>query len=156
MKYIVSLFIAIFILISCGANSERKITESDVLKMLNDMEESVKAQNVDQLMSHFSEDATMTLDMPENMGGKLKADVQEYRSMLKQSWALPAKFTYEVKDVFIEVDADGLSATASDTTIETIEMNGQVIASAKTEEYIEIISKDGKPVIVKLYGKFVH
>lgn len=156
MKYTISLLVTLFMLVSCGANTEEKITESDVLEMINSMKEAVKFQNADQLMSHFSPDARMTFDMPENMGGKIEAGVQEYQSMAKQSWALPAKYTYEVKDVYIEVDLDGLSATVRDTTIETMEMNGQIILSTQSEEHIDIISKDGKPLIVKLYGKVVN
>lgn len=76
--------------------------------------------------------------------------------MTKQGWALSAKYTYEVKDVHIDVAPDGLSATVSDTTIETMEMNGQIIFSMQSEEHVEIISKDGKPSIIKSYAKAVN
>lgn len=155
MKYIIPVIVALCILVSCDASSEKKITEYDVQQMMSRMAEAAKSQNIDRFMSSFSEDAMMTFDMPESMGGKMEVGVQEYRSMLKQNWALPAKFTYEIMDVRIDVDPGGLSATASDRMIETMEMNGQVIISLQSEEHIEIISKNGKPLIVKFYGKLV-
>lgn len=156
MKYITPLIVALLILISCDASSETKITKYDIQEMISNMEEAAKFQNAEQLMSNFSEDAMMTFDMPESMGGKMEVGVQEYLSILKKNWALPAKFTYEVMDVRIDVDPDGLSATLRDRMIETIEMNNQVIISLQSEEHIEIISKDGKPLIVKFYGRLVN
>ncbi len=153
MKYVKYALAIIFVLVSYGINADARITEGDVLKMINEMEQAVISQDADKLMSNFSKDAKITLDMPTNMGGKMELDVNKFKLMLKESWAMPAKFTYEVKDVQISVDPDGLHATASDITIETIEMNGKIVASSRSKERIEIISKEGKPIITSLYGK---
>lgn len=141
--------------VSYGVIAEAIISESDVRKMLSEMEQAVISQDADRLLSNFSTDAKITLDMSANMGGKMEVNVKNYKSMLKQAWAMPAKFTYEVKDIQINVEPDGLHATASDVIIETIEVNGKVIASSRTRERIKIISKEGKPIISSLYGKLV-
>jgi len=144
---------ALLILFSFGAIADTGLTEGNVRKILGLVEQAVISHDAEKLMSHFSDDAKIVLELPENMGGKVEFDVDSYKSMLKQSWAMPAKFTYEVRDIKINIDPKGDRATVSDVTLETIEMNGQIIASSKAVENIEIINKNGKPLITSIFGK---
>ncbi|RDE19674.1 nuclear transport factor 2 family protein [Motiliproteus coralliicola] len=129
------------------------MTENDVRKMLNQMEQAVLSHDADKLISYLADDAEIILELPANMGGKVTLNVDSYKAMLKQSWAMPANFTYEVRDIEINMGPNGHRATASDVTLETVEMNGQIIASSETVETIEIIYKEGKPLITSIHGK---
>ncbi len=128
------------------------MTETDIRNMLKLMEHSVISRDVEGLMSHLSEDAEIMLEMPESMGGKMELDVNSYKSMLAQSWALPAKFTYEVRNINIRMGPEGKTASASDTTLESVEINGMVISS-KSEEQLTIVSDNGKPLITGIVAK---
>lgn len=141
-----------FVLSSCDVNTEAKITEENVLNMLIKMEQAAISHDIPSLTENISENAIITMDMPSNMGGKQTFTLGSYKEMLKQGWEMPAKSTYEIKDIQISVASDGMSATATDITVETVEMDGKVI-SAEIAERIEIISENGKPVITSIYGK---
>lgn len=153
MNYLKNILLSISMLVSFSVIADSGMTEDDVQKMLNQMEKAVLSHDADKLISHLTDDAIIILELPANMGGKVNLDVDSYKEMLKQSWAMPAKFTYEVKNIEINVDPSGDRATASDVTLETIEMNGQIIASSRTIEKIDIVQKDGKPLITRIHGK---
>lgn len=138
---------------SLNSLAETPLTQLSISHMAKMMEEAAKEHDTEKLISHFTKDAQITLDMPANMGGKMVLGVNQYEKLLKQGWAMPAKFTYETKDLIITVASDGKSATATDLTIETIEINGKVIMSSKSREKITIISLNGIPKITTLYGK---
>ena len=153
MKLIKYSLIVILSLFSLNLFAETSLTEQSVSKMLKVMEEAVKAQDAENLISHFSKEAKITFEMPANMGGKMEMDVTGYKSILLQAWALPAKYTYDSQDLVITVASDGKSAIATDVTIETLEVNGKVIMSSKTREDVTVKLFNGIPKITDLYAK---
>lgn len=93
MKLIKCSLIIILSLVSQNLLAETPLTEQSVSNLLRKMDEAAKAHDAESLMSHFSQDAKIIFDMPVNMGGKMEMGVTDYKSMLKQGWAMPAKFT---------------------------------------------------------------
>ena len=106
-----------------------------------------------ELVSYFADDAVIIMDLPEQMGGKIEATVAQYAAMLKQGWAIPATYTYDVSDVKIDINANGQAAVVSDTTNETMQMDGQILAKTSTRETIDVILNNGSPEIIRFYGK---
>ena len=147
------LLVLFYFLVACSA--ETTLNTGSVNQMLDDMLESVQKKDADKLVSYFTADAVIILDVPPKMGGKREINKSQYAQMLKEGWATPAKFTYEVKDIKIKISKDKKKATVSDITLETVEMNGKIVAKAKTQETMEIVLSDGKPEIKSLYGKIL-
>jgi len=135
------------------AYAEKRLSERSVSNMLKTMEKSAKSHDAETLMSFFSKNAKIILDMPAKLGGKTVMGVSKFTDMLKQSWGMKAEFTYETRDVVISIAADGKSAIATDLTLETVSIGGKLIMSTKTKEKITIELIDGKPLIMELYGK---
>jgi hypothetical protein len=133
--------------------AETTLTEASVNKMLNDIQTTVIDKNLTGFASYFTKDSTITIVMPENMGGTSTIGKQEYLRMLEQGWALPAEYTYEIRDIKINVAPDGQSAIATDVTLETVAMDGKVVASTRSYETINIVLHDGGPKIKALRGE---
>jgi len=151
MKYTKSIFLLVVFWVSCSLSAET-LTKESVSDLLTKVEESVQARNPELLVSYFTDNVEVTMVMPKNMGGTLKANKQQYKEMLKQGWAMPGKYTYEVRDIKITVSKDSKSAVVTDLTVESIEIGGQKIES-KSRERIEVVVQNGKPLIQKIYGK---
>lgn len=143
----------VFNLVTSNLLAEEKLTEESIKKIFSGMEQAVESQDAKQLASYFSKNAKILISMPENMGGEMEMSVSEYETLLEQTWALPATFAYEVKDIEIDIAPDGKSAVATDLTIESIEMNGETLFSSKTKERIEIELFQGEPQITELSGQ---
>lgn len=153
-RYLLVILFALcsFVLSACSTESGAKITEESVRNMLTQMEQAAVAHDVGMLTKHIAADATITFDLPAAMGGKQEISLGDYKEMLTQGWSMPATYTYEVKDIQVSVASDGMSATATDVTIETVEMDGQMM-STETNERLEITADNGKPIITSIYGK---
>lgn len=151
MKTIKSIFLLILLFISSAVLADT-LTLSSVGKFIDKVQSSARARDAELLTSYFTPDATITIEMPRNMGGTLKLNKTQYKEILKQGWAMPGKYTYEVRDLEITLAKDQQSATVKDLTVETIEVGGQVVSS-KSRETINIIVSDGTPLINSIIGK---
>ena len=134
--------------------ADTALTEEIVRKTIDAMQAASEKQDADKVISYFSQSAKVVIDMPSNMGGKMSLSTSQYKAMLELGWALAAegKYTVEVRDINISVQADGQSATVTDIVIETMEVGGQKISS-KTYETITFKSEQGKPIVTNVYGK---
>ena len=144
-------YVLIFmLLLGCGNQSPTQVAIED---MLTEMEAAVKAQDVPRLMSHFAADARIVMSMPAALGGDIDIKPDDYEAMLTISWAIPAEYSYEVKDVNIELEADQTQATVTDTVYEKMSMEGEVMMSTKTAQTLLVELVDGKPQIKSLRGE---
>lgn len=151
MTNIKAAFILLLFLFSCNLYSST-LSESSVSDLISSVQESVQEKNIAQLVSFFTEDAKITIEMPRNMGGTITLSKTQYKDMLKQGWAMPGKYTYEVQNITITISPDSKTAVVTDVTIETIEVGGQVIRST-SQETLNIVVEKGRPMIKRLYGK---
>ena len=122
------------------------LTESSVNHFLTQIQQSVNAKNADKLSHYFTDDVSITIELPEHMGGTSTIDKTEYTAMLKQGWALPASYTYEVKDIVIAIAKDKKSAVVTDVTIENISIGEQTLSSTSYET-LNIIATNGNIMI---------
>lgn len=150
MKFLRFIFIfSCLFLVSC---SEKQAAESAIENMLDEIQAAVEAQNAQQLLSHFSANARIQFTASPELGGDMDLGVKEYGLLLELSWSLPAEYDYTVKDVEIIV-ADGLNhAVVTDKTYEKVSMQGKVVLSTMTEQTMDVVFLDGKPLINKLQG----
>ena len=119
--------------------------------MLNDMKTAVDQHDATALVSHFAQNANITLVLPADAGGTMHLSPEQYREMVAQSWKAQSSSTYRVSNVVIKVSADGQTATASDTTTETLQVYGQTFSSV-ADERMKIVVVNGKLRITSLYA----
>ena len=153
MNFIKPSIVLFLLLFSFGLTAETTLNTESVNKLLNNIQESVRKKDADKFATYFTDDAKITIEMPSNMGGTMNLNMTQYIKMLKEGWALPAKYTYEVKDIRIKISQNKNSATVNDVTLEKIEMNGKIIASSESIETMTVVISNGTPKIKSLYGK---
>jgi ketosteroid isomerase-like protein len=135
------------------AHAQTPLTEARVVAIFHEMESAVRGKDVSGVVRHFAPDAIIRLVMPRSAGGQiLELSVAEYAKMLGDGWAMAAESTYAVEDIAIEISADGRSAEVSDTTVETMKVQGRTI-SARTRERFSVESRGGRLVITRLTGQ---
>jgi len=152
MNHIKNTIFLVLLFVTFSISADTLLSKSSVNELMDNIQEAVHAQDVEALSSFFTEDASIIVEMPKNMGGTLKLKTDQYKEMLRQSWAMSAKYTYDVKNIEIKISQDKKSATVTDLTIETVEMMGQTIKS-KSYETMNVIISGGTPKINNLYGK---
>jgi hypothetical protein len=102
---------------------------------------------------HFAPDAVIRLVMPPSAGGQtLEMGVADYARMLEDGWAMAGDSSYAVEDIVIEISADGRSAEVSDTTVESMRVQGRTISS-RTRERFSVEARGGKLVVTRLTGQ---
>ena len=146
----ISLFLLFF---SCVAHSEVKLTHQNVSKFLEQMISVVNEKDADKLISFFSSDAKIHLDLPDNLGSKMELSLEKYKKILKFGWGLQVKSFYEVRDIEILINNKENTAIVKDLTIEHLENDGKIIIASVAEETLEIVILNGKPKIISLYAK---
>lgn len=135
------------------AQAQTPLTEARVVATLDQIESAVRDKDVSGVVRHFAPDASIRLVMPPSAGGQiLELSVAEYAKLLRDGWAMAAESTYAVEDIQIEISADGRSAEVSDTTVETMKVQGQTLSS-RTRERFSVESRGGRLLITRLTGQ---
>ena len=78
-----------------------------------------------------------------------RIDREQYLDMIRQGWEVLEDYSYQRKDVVINISTDGTSAESNSTIIETVSVGGKKMVS-KVREYARYRIEDGRPVIVRL------
>jgi hypothetical protein len=133
--------------------AETNLTQASISEMLVVMQVAAENHNAEGVVKNFSPDAEITFDMAKEYGGRIVSSVSEYKEMLIKGWAMPAEFTYEMKDELIVIAPDSKNAVVTDTVIETVTINGKKIMTSTAQEKVEIEFSEGKIIITSLYGK---
>lgn len=147
-----NVILVILLIISFNLSADTVLNHASVNQLIMNVQESTKKQDVNKLASYLAEDATITIVNLSNAGDTMNLTKTDYINMLKLNWALSAKFSYEVKNINIIISENEKSATVSDFTIETVEMDGKIIASSQSQENIKIIISGGVPKIQSIHS----
>ncbi len=127
-----------------------KLNKQDISDFSDSLQQAVKNQDVDELMSHFSSDAKIQMNMPEYLGGTLEMALKDYKAMLAISWSISADFTYEIKDTTTSLGKSGETAILKETILETMAIDGEVMTSTSSIQTSKIVLVSGKPKIVSI------
>jgi hypothetical protein len=101
---------------------------------------------------YFTDDAHITLTMPEAYGGQtLHLTREQYRERIDQAHAQVTRCRYERRDTKIAIDPCGQTALVTATLVETAEV-GDLVLRSKTQATSRFALKEGKPVIVSTHG----
>jgi hypothetical protein len=74
---------------------------------------------------------------------------EQYLDFIEEGWARVRDYTYQRKDVVVNVVPDGSMAQSFSTVIETFSVDGRNMKS-KVREYARYALEDGRPVIVHI------
>ena len=146
----VLMLLTLLMFVASQVFAETKLTEKSVYEFAESLQKTVNKQDVDGFMSHFSADAKIQMNMPENLGGTINTTLKDYKAMLVLSWGMPAEFTYEIKDTSTSIGQDGKSATLKETVLETMAMDGEMMTSTSSVQTSKIVLVSGKPKIISL------
>ncbi|TQV88389.1 DUF4124 domain-containing protein [Aliikangiella coralliicola] len=124
-----------------------------VERLLRNLEAASKARNANRLISYFTPDADITLDLPANLGGKQKMSVSKYKETLVLGWSVPGNISAKMEDVVITLSEDKKSAYVTATVVESLEMDSNVIMSTRATEQLTVVIKNGVSLIDKMYVK---
>lgn len=152
MKHIKSIFLLILLFVPFSLSAETLLNKSSVSELIENVHNAASVRDADKLASYFTDDISITIEMPTNMGGTQKLNKEQYKKNVKDSVAMYKKYTYDVKGIDIKISPDNKSAIVTDLVLETVEVNGRTI-STKSHEIINIVISDGVPKINNVYGK---
>lgn len=146
--------LSLVLLSACGGSPDFELTEGSVKALIDSVEVAVKNKDANAVASHFTQDAVITMNMPNELGGDQVWSVDEYRTMLEHGWAapMPMTTTHEMKDLNITIH-DANNAFVTDTMIEKVTMNGNVIMSTRTEEETVVVIESGSAKIKSVRGR---
>lgn len=150
---ITRIFAVFLLLISTQATAVTRLSQATIDAMLIQIQQAAQAKDAASLIAHFDPKATIILDMPAELGGKIKLDVAQFKANLQQAWATPAEFSYQTNPAEVAIAADGLSANTRYTSVESIRLNGLLLLSTHTQQQMQIHIRNGQPAISRLYGK---
>jgi len=142
-------FAVLAILFAGNSIAEQALTQESITKVLDSVQTAALKHDAEGVIAHLSPSAEIEIEV---MGFKTTLSVSEYKGMLVQGWATPAKYTYEVRDIVISINPDGKTAKVTDVTIETVELDGKTI-SAKTYQTTMFALENGVPTVTRLSAR---
>lgn len=148
---LISALITATVLSVSHADASTVLTETSVGAMVDAIQEAARNADADGVVAHFADGAQITLDMPQELGGKMELSVNQYRGLMKMSWSVVTGYAYHVKEKTITVKDGGMTATVNSVVVETMDVNGES-TTQHTNETLEIKLQDGEPKITRAYA----
>lgn len=140
-------------LLAPAARADQAVTEARIRGLFAQIESAVRSKDANGVVRHFAPDAVIRLVMPPAAGGQtLELGVQQYARMLEDGWAMAGDSTYAVEDVVIRISPDGRTARVSDTTVESMNVQGRTISS-RTREHFAVEARGSRLVVTELTGE---
>jgi len=152
MNSIKSIILFSLLFVSFNLSAETLLNKSSVSELVANVHKYAGIKDVDKVTSYLTDDASIVLEMPQNMGGTHNLNKDQYKKNLKEGFAATTNYTYDVKDIDVKISQDKRSATVTNTILETYEINGRIISSTAHEIFTIIIS-DRTLKINRVYGK---
>ena len=117
-----------------GCSRERKITESEVLELMNKVEAAAKIHDPVAITDNMSEkvEIKVTNSAPGNTQTS-RFNRDQYRNVLLQTYAGGSNYTYSRQRTLVEISPDGKTAIVMAEVLESIMVNGRLIRSISAE-----------------------
>jgi len=142
---------------SGAASADSGMTQATLKQTVDQMIEAVDKQDVDAFSVYFVADAKIAIQLPPELGGEIyQPSLASYLEDLRATWAElkqgNGKYSHEMRDINITIDADGQHATVTDTTVETIELDGQTLTT-ESDTVTRFVWSKGAPMVSEMQGK---
>ncbi len=127
-----------------------KITADDVRQVITATDLASEHHDSDEIGRYLGKSFFKYVDVPGSSPPvTARVDRTQYLEMIRKGWKTLEDYSYQRKDVVINVAPDEASAESNSTVVETISMNGQKMVS-KVREYARYKMEDGRAVIVRI------
>lgn len=152
-----TLFGLLLFTFATAASADSGITRAHLKQTIDQMIAAVDKQDVDAFSAYFVSNAKITIELPAELGGETyQPTLAGYLADLRSTWDElkqgNGKYTHEMRDIKITIDADGKHATVTDTTLETIELDGQKMTT-ESDTITHFVWFKGTPMVSEMYGK---
>jgi hypothetical protein len=140
---------------SCSGGT--KITESEVLDLLNKIELAAKNKDAEAVVANMSEKAEIKATVTTaGQTQTLKYNRDQYREFLKNSFVQLNNYTYSRQNTRVKIAPDGRTAIVTEEISESMTFNGQTIRTLSSE-VASLAIEDGKIVTryIEIIGKQV-
>ena len=154
MNLIKSAILFSLLFFSYSLSAETLLNESTVSKFIEKVTHAAKAKDVDKLTSYLSDDISMTLEIPKNMGGTQKFNKEQFRNKYKESTVHLKNYTYDLNVTDTRISQDKKNAIVTGKIHETYEENGMTV-SIKGSYRLNLIVSNGTIKISNHYGKLL-
>lgn len=146
------LLLAASLLFAAHAAAEPPLTEERILEVVRQIEAASVSRDLPGLVRHLAPEAVVRIEMSPEAGGQvMELDRDQYAKVLSQGWAASSTIRYEVRDVRTKIAADGRSAEATSTVLETMRVQGQTLRS-RTRERARFVSRGGRVLVTHVSG----
>ncbi len=124
------------------------LTKADLEAWLKDVDQAAVNKSVEVIGSIMAEDMKIVVkNLPSESGPKtMEMNKSDYMKGLKATWENVKDYTYERRDVVIEIDNEGKKAVISSNIAESMLMQEQKVSTV-TKEKAEVELRDGRPVV---------
>jgi len=127
-----------------------RITADHVRQVIAAVDLASEKRDVDGIGIYLGKGFFKYIDVPgSDFPVTARIDKEQYLEMIKHGWETIDDYSYQRKDLVINVASDRASAESNSTVIEIVSTNGQEIVS-KVREYARYRIEHGKPVIVRI------
>ncbi len=131
-----------------GCSGEKKLTEQDVLDVMNKMDTAAENKDSDALIANLSEkvqiNATVTIIGKTPQSSTYTRD--QYQNLLKGVFSAATNYLHERKNIQVKISSDGKTAIVTSELAESVTMDGQIIKSIETS-VASFVKENGKLVV---------
>jgi hypothetical protein len=131
-----------------------RLTREGIDLFLNALDEAVRRKDVDGVLRHMTQDATITIHLkhgPQQQMALLTRE--EYRKTLAMSFAFPSANDFSRTNTSVSLASDERSAKVSFKSTETLRQANREFKT-EGEETLVLTIRDGKPMITSLEQTF--
>jgi hypothetical protein len=139
------------VLVAPWTQAAEILTQDSVKRLMESVYTNIGKQDPKSVVRDFTNDAQITLDLPERLGGHIKMNIERYQAMLRQTFAIASHYEFEVRNTKIYISSDQRTATVTEEIHEKMQSNGITIVSSTTQTANIVLDAD-KPKLKKLYG----
>lgn len=151
MKYLNKWLLCLMLTCVTGYAIAGEISESQVKKLIDQMDSAIETKSVEQIADTLSDTVTIKMNIHANgnLLQTLKMTKSEYISLVKQGWDAASSYSYVRNNEKINISGEVATVTAE--VVEVAVIQGQTIKT-RTQETAIIEMVDGAPLVTKITG----
>lgn len=143
---------AMFVCVSLPAAAADRITKSQIMELIDAADRAAENKDAQTIGTYLGSEFYHYVDVPAAEPPiTVRVDKEHYLEFIEDGWKEVESYSYERKDLVVNVAKDGQTAESFSTILETLTKDGKPMVS-KVREYATYILENGRPVIVRIEG----
>jgi hypothetical protein len=150
MKNVFGFLATVLLFISVQGVAEENITRQQIQQVLDATDLATKNRDAEAIGVYLGSKFFKYIDLPsKDTPLAVELTKKQFLEQIAEGWKQVDDYSYQRKDVVINVAKDKQSAESFSTIIENFSVKGQKMVS-KVREYATYELEDGRPVIVQI------